>query len=130
MCSILALIAVLFAPVPSIHASTMQMGRICCCHRRTVAAEPKASMHDCHGMFMGMHQDSTAESGLPAVSPTMTQQCPMNCCGQNLLSTPAALSFALVSAAPAGITSLVHPTRISFVSAGFSSHTDRGPPSL
>jgi hypothetical protein len=89
------------------------------CHRT-------AHSHDC-GM-MEHHHDADSDSG-PAIS--MAQQdekCPMNCCMQAGHSTAKPVSLA-ADVLPL-LSSQAFPLFESqvFTAAGFSSHTDRGPP--
>jgi hypothetical protein len=95
------------------------------CHRlkQTQAA------HHCNEM-MRERKSVTTGTEAPTIKATPSQQnCPMACCGDRLITNA-------VVAASAPIPQLVVTDKsrnlvpVTFTSAGFSSHTDRGPPSL
>ncbi len=56
------------------------------------------------------------------------ESCPMDCCAQRSLPNATAIgSFSLIP--PLAVTDAeIHFVPVTFTSAGFSSHTDRGPP--
>jgi len=96
------------------------------CHR-VQQAQPE---HHCDGM-MQEHQaePQSPESGTPAVqAATSEDNCPMDCCTARHITDAAAIATGsslpqlLVSNLDGGFLTVV------FVRVGFSSHTDRGPP--
>jgi hypothetical protein len=74
-----------------------------------------------------MAQDSDAEPVVVAYS--ASEKCPMNCCVQAVPPTVAALPAASFIPQLHVIEASIHVFAVKFSSAGFSSHTDRGPPS-
>lgn len=128
MCSILALVAVL-CPIgsPSWAAATgAPSGMVC--HRMPMQAGTQSHhSHHCH--MGGMMAAETGNSPVISTS-ALSEKCPMNCCMQAAPPTVAALP-------PASFLPQLHVmphgvpvTAVTFATAGFSSHTDRGPPSL
>lgn len=129
--AIAALMLSLNSPLLS---ATCEHGKpITACHR---VQEQKPQRPHCEMMH---HHDrrgdaSTVEESLPASSePTIqsaasSQNCPMDCCQLGDRTNAAALAITpslpqpTTSKQPCSIPSVV------FLSAGFSSHTDRGPP--
>jgi hypothetical protein len=100
------------------------------CHRLTSAqglkySGPGGQQHHCDGEAEGAAQ--VPAHGAPIVE-NHPQPCSMNCCDQTTLKS----RTALISTFPfPGLIALelgTHPVSIAFISAGFSSHTDRGPP--
>lgn len=93
------------------------------CHRSS------GVMHHCEGMedTEALTEDDSANH-ISAVDPM--SKCPMNCCSQfgssgNALVAVDRSEFVAVDAEYSR-----QPVSVVFTSNGFSSHTDRGPPSL
>jgi hypothetical protein len=128
--SILAILALLF-PFASpllVSAETMPYGASC--HRmpmETAGTHAPRHEHHCHEMAA---QATDADAGNTVASTANSEKCPMNCCSQSAPPTAAALHTA--SALPLlGATEFkMHSVAVTFSSPGFSSHTDRGPPSI
>ena len=59
-----------------------------------------------------------------------SEKCPMNCCVQAVPPTVAALPAASFIPQLHAIKASIHAFAVTFSSTGFSSHTDRGPPTL
>src|SRR5215467_11601008 len=95
------------------------------CHRTG-----HAQAHHC-----GMMQDDSSDAAEPSSgtapvlnSAAASQDCPMDCCsaGQRTSAAAAATTFVVSPFSPAGLSLPFSPT--VFTTPGFSSHTDRGPP--
>jgi hypothetical protein len=132
ICSILAVIAILcpFASPLWAGAATMPYGASC--HRMPMeAAGTQAMGHEHHCHEMAEEQAAATEgTGTLVASAATSEKCPMNCCLQSAPPTAAPLP-------PASVLPLLHATEphlhsgfVIFSSPGFSSHTDRGPPSI
>lgn len=98
------------------------------CHRK----KPVAQAHQCHGE-MHMHETAAAtdETERPSFnSSSCAENCPMECCvARNVTKTASIADIRFVPPLlVADQNSLAIP--VTFISIGFSSHTDRGPPTL
>lgn len=121
-----ALLSTLVLPaMPNSHAGN---GTRVVCHRA-----PVTRIHQCAEMEI---TDDSHPEGRPAESTVFgsneTGNCPMDCCccvqansGKNSVLVPAHQLFAAVD-----VQDETQSHSIVFRSRGFSSHTDRGPPSL
>ncbi len=133
---VLALLALPLSPAwaASMCAATSDKAQ---CHRMEMGS--MATQHHCDAMghkamkHEGMAQDamqSEAEdaSDGPALTAGDSGKCPMNCCVQGSVQTGtlATTSNLLPQMISAG--KEIHFAPVMFTSAGFSSHTDRGPP--
>jgi hypothetical protein len=85
----------------------------------------KHEMHHCGGMA---EEDSIQALGGIFITGNRAHPCPMNCCEQGAPKSGAAIQAISFTPSVAVTDANVHFAPISFVSAGFSSHTDRGPP--
>ena len=130
MYSILALLAILYPVASPLWASTMEPQHSAMCHRMAMGAAKASSQpaHHCHGI--DADNNSAQNSSTPSFNAGSSEQCPMNCCVQSVPRTVAALPA--VSSLPVLVDTEVsaHVVPVTFTSVGFSSHTDRGPPSL
>lgn len=92
------------------------------CHRTA------AHRHHCEGM--AEQQDEPAASGPETAFTGRSDECPMQCCTQ--LQTGNGTAVTAISFQPelAIVDYRVVSPPIAFISSGFSSHTDRGPPTL
>lgn len=130
MYSILALLAILYPVASPLWASAMEPQHSAMCHRMAMGVAKTSSQpsHHCHDMTG--NDDSTQNSSTRSFSAGSPEQCPMNCCVQSVPRTVAALPA--VSSLPVLVhtKASAHVVPVTFTSAGFSSHTDRGPPSL
>jgi len=123
--TVVALVASLFSPFMA-GAETMHPVS---CHRAALAAQSasESQKHHCHEMD---EAPSAPVSGDSIISASTEHDCPMNCCVQGTPQNGTALS-----AAAQLLSVIVAPHHFEFVpvafaTVGFSSHTDRGPPSL
>lgn len=91
------------------------------------AAQPA---RHCHDLNAGEQQVSTAGTGTAMIKAGSAEKCPMNCCLQAAPPTAAALPAASLLLLLAATRTEHHFVPVMFASTGFSSHTDRGPPSL
>ena len=87
----------------------------------------------CHRMAPEHHCDmeSQDDSGDQETGLTMsshTSDCPMRCCMQSSAGTSIAVASRSDAVLLPVITDPVYSTTPTFVTNGFSSHTDRGPP--
>jgi hypothetical protein len=135
--TMLVLLCSMFSPV---WAADMEMTQAASCHRMPMqdAASQHgkhASAHRCHGMGHGMGDGMEMPATDPSdpsdgmfIASKHSHSCPMNCCVEGSPQSGAAISA--VSLLPPLSTSDAefHFASITFASAGFSSHTDRGPP--
>jgi hypothetical protein len=122
--AILALVCTLAQPL--LAAACSGSGKVVpMCHR--VQVQQNAAHHHCDGM----EQEETSSSSDPGISAAGSdpKDCPMDCCAQRHQPT---------DAAPPSLTILPELTvagngiafiSVAFARPGFSSHTDRGPPS-
>jgi len=130
MYSILALLAILYPVASPLWASAMEPQHSAMCHRMAMGVAKTSSQpsHHCHDM--AGDDDSARDSSTPSLSAGSSEQCPMNCCVQSVPRTAAALPVASSLSLLVAIEASAHVVPVTFTSAGFSSHTDRGPPSL
>jgi len=85
--------------------------------------------HDMDGMDSSLGTQDGTQNGREAVIGLAGTACPMECC---ILAGPASVAVmasALVLATPVVIEGNASVARVVFGCSGFSSHTDRGPPS-
>jgi hypothetical protein len=99
------------------------------CHR---VQQAQAAHHHCDAKMM-THQDQTEAvapgSDAPAVQAVASPaNCPMDCCGASAVTNAAAVAATTSLPLPAVIEQSRNFVSVAFTSAGFSSHTDRGPP--
>lgn len=122
----LALIASAYAPaVMPAHAT----GRMYCHLAPHPTSHEAVKTHHCDSMAdMAENNADANSSGELALSST-PERCPMDCC-----SLAGSIAYA-AAVSPAGLSVQITANRtteyssIIFAGAGFSSHTDRGPPS-
>jgi hypothetical protein len=107
------------------------------CHRMQMQSAPAqhdgkhARMHHhCDGMGEGMEgMNMAAAQPSDGISIAATHSsCPMNCCVQGTPTSGIAIAAASFLPSLAAADAEFHFASIIFASAGFSSHTDRGPP--
>lgn len=106
------------------------------CHRmpmQNAAAQhgKHKGAHHCDGMEMtgdGREMAAAQPSDAGSIAPTHSHSCPMNCCVQGTPTSGAAVAATPLLPLPADSEAELHFASIVFASAGFSSHTDRGPP--
>lgn len=128
MNSILALIAVLCQVGSPLWASATEMHSAMVCHRMPMQSGTQSRhTHHCH--MAGMMVSETENSPIIASS-NVSEKCPMNCCIQAAPPTVAALPPVSLLPQPHVMQHSVSPSAVTFASPGFSSHTDRGPPSV
>lgn len=128
MNSILALVAVLCQVGLPLWASAAETPSAMVCHRIPMQGGTQSHhAHHCH--MAGMMVSETENSPISASS-AVSEKCPMNCCIQAAPPTVAALPPASLLPQPHVVQHSMHVADVTFASPGFSSHTDRGPPSL
>ena len=131
--SIVALLAILFPVASPLWASAETMPYGASCHRMPMEAAATATPaheHHCHGMTAEQAKAPGEENG-PAIAATgSSEQCTMNFFLQSAPPTAAALNTAPALPLLHTTDFKVHSVAIIFSRPGFSSHTDRGPPSL
>jgi len=131
VCSILAILTVLCPMASPLWASAIQKAHLASCHRLPMANNgvQRAShpAHHCHDMDADESQ-APADTNPSLVSGSSSEKCPMNCCLQAAPPTVAALPAASFLPLPVATRTQVSFLPVTFTSAGFSSHTDRGPP--
>lgn len=125
--SITTVLTLLFTVTSPIMAATCMggTGKAVSCH--AMAASQAASHCDRHEHH---HHAAAETSGTRSVTAADSdEKCPMDCC------IPGHRASASVAYSPQLLPPLavsdqnVHAVPVHFISAGFSSHTDRGPPS-
>ncbi len=133
VCSILTLVALLCPMALPLWASTMDMTQPASCHRMPMHSETasQTAAHHCHDMA-GAGGSSSADQGDGATLTVSShpEKCPMNCCSQAAPPSAAALHNSSFLPMPATVEARPHFAPVMFARAGFSSHTDRGPPTL
>jgi hypothetical protein len=128
--SIATAVVLLYSMYLPAWARDMEPTQAASCHRmpmQSATAQPAgehARKHHCEEMDMAATQPSEGNS----IASSHSHSCPMNCCEQGTPQSGATVSA--VSFLPPLATSEAEPhfAAIVFASAGFSSHTDRGPP--
>ncbi len=123
----LVLLSSMFSPA---RASSMDTMQTTFCHRMVMQEGPPehagkhAPKHHCAGMEMAASESSDPVS----ISPSHSHYCPMNCCEQGTPKSGVAISAVSFLPPLAIVEAEFHFASVIFASAGFSSHTDRGPP--
>jgi hypothetical protein len=119
--------ALLFSLVSPLLAQTCMKNMVhASCHRLSQSA----SHHHCDGMTEHHHED---EMPVPIQSDSINaspSNCPMNCCLSARAGVQAAVATQMLIAPQLASSAELPPVKVVFVASGFSSHTDRGPPSL
>jgi predicted cobalt transporter CbtA len=122
--TIAALISSFLSPLMA--AACTGTGKAVSCH----AAEAPSSepvMHEHHHH----HDAAPTQKSKSALSASADEtKCPMDCCTPGHLRTGAAVATNTFLPPLAVSNGKSHFVSVTFTSAGFSSHTDRGPPSL
>lgn len=122
--AIVALILSTGLPVWAASCTAMSSGKdeALMCHRTGT------HHHRCDEM--AEQQDETAASGVEVVFTGHSDECPMQCCVQ--LQSGSGTAVVAISFLPQPATSddRIEFPSVVFLSNGFSSHTDRGPPIL
>src|SRR5215467_2763489 len=114
--TILTLLCSLMSPLM---AACTDTGKPASCHAEPVPHCDRAMHHHGH------------DSAPPArsVSAGMSEaSCPMDCCAPSHRQSAAASDGSSILPSPAVSNQNFHSVLVTFTSAGFSSHTDRGPP--
>lgn len=123
--SITAILALAFSMMSPMLMSGMEPDSPAACHRSPIAAQEHAH---CTGMEHRHPAQSSTERSIGADG--HSQDCPMNCCTQSVPPNSAAPAAISTSPSLLVVNEVLHLNCIIFLSAGFSSHTDRGPPAL
>jgi hypothetical protein len=121
--SISTMLMLLFSAFSPTWAADMDSMQASSCHRMPMQGA-SAKHHHCDGMDKEAAQTSDGVS----VGSNHSHSCPMNCCVQ--VAPKSGVVTATVSVLPplAVVEAEFDFSSIIFASAGFSSHTDRGPP--
>src|SRR5215469_6447861 len=121
--AILALVCTLAQPL--LAAACSGRGKAPACHR--VQSQQNTAHHHCDGM----EQEETSTSSGPGISAAAStpEHCPMDCCAQRHQPTEAAPPALAVLPALTVTVNDISFISVKFARPGFSSHTDRGPPS-
>jgi hypothetical protein len=125
--SIATAVVLLYSMYLPAWARDMEPTQAASCHRMPMQNAPPAGKHarkhHCQEMDMAA-QPSEGNS----IAPSHSHSCPMNCCVQGTPTSGAAVAAIPLLPLPAGSEAEPHFAAIAFASAGFFSHTDRGPP--
>lgn len=118
-----ALLSSMLSPVMA--AACSGTGKVVSCHAMAAADHCDRPMHQHH------HHAATAAA--PASKTSLSAgddpgKCPMDCCMAGHLRTGAAISANSFLPPLAVSDREIHFAPVTFTIAGFSSHTDRGPP--
>jgi hypothetical protein len=128
--SIATAVVLLYSMYLPAWARDMEPTQAASCHRmpmQNATAQPAgkhARKHHCQEMDMAATQPSEGNS----IAPSHSHSCPMNCCVQGTPTSGAAVAAIPLLPLLAGSEAEPRFAAIVFASAGFSSHTDRGPP--
>jgi hypothetical protein len=125
--SISTMLVLLFSAFSPTWAADMDSMHASSCHRMPMqsdSAKQTGAHRHCDGMEMEAEQPSDGVS----IASNHSHSCPMNCCVQ--VAPNSGVATATVSVLPplAVVEAKFDFSSIIFASAGFSSHTDRGPP--
>jgi hypothetical protein len=120
----MAIVALISSSLSPLMAATacMGTGKAMSCHAAEKMANCDRHMHEHH------HSAAPAKSDSSMSVAEDNSKCPMDCCSPGHLTTVAKPSAASFLPPLAVSTRSIHFASVTFVSAGFSSHTDRGPP--
>src|SRR5262249_1924208 len=111
------------AALPLLAASCPHVKQAVACHRTQIEAHRCNMMHDHHG------DASHPEPDGPAYSASQESHgCPMDCCAPGQRTKAIAAPTATLISQIEVTDHFAQPASVVFESAGFSSHTDRGPP--
>lgn len=119
ICALLASTA-----MPLVAASCPHAKMAMACHR-TEHAQAQGHQHHCDEMAKEQNDPGSSETRIQSA---LQQNCPMDCCSASQRTSAVALSAVFSTAAlplAGHDASFINPV---FSTSGFSSHTDRGPP--
>jgi len=125
--SISTMLMLLFSAFSPTWAADMNSMQASSCHRMPMqgaSAKHAGAHHHCDGMEMEAEQSSDGVS----IGNNHSHSCPMNCCVQVAPNSGVATATVIVLPPLAVVEAEFDFRSIIFASAGFSSHTDRGPP--
>lgn len=128
--TVLVLLCSVFSPL---WAADMEMTQATSCHRMPMQDATShhgkhASAHHCEGMGDATEMPATDPSDEIFIAANHSHSCPMNCCVEGTPQSGVAVSAVSLLPPVAATEAEFHFASITFASAGFSSHTDRGPP--
>ena len=131
--SISTMLVLLFSVFSPVWAADTEMMQAASCHRTPMQDATShhgkhAAAHHCHGMGDGMEMPAADPSDGILIASSHSHSCPMNCCVQGAPKSGVASSAVSLLPPLAATEAEFHFASITFASAGFSSHTDRGPP--
>ena len=97
------------------------------CHR-TPSSQTTPASHAQHHCDMMMDDDQSGQSESNSIMKDHASECPMQCCMQANAGTGHAIPAAGLIAVLLSSEDHVDVPAVTFITPGFSSHTDRGPP--
>jgi hypothetical protein len=118
---VLALLSSSFLPLMA-STGCMEAGKTMSCHGGEVP-QCDRHVHEHHH-----HEAAPAESASSLTVAEDNTKCPMDCCSPGHVTSVASPAASSLLPPLAVSDPNFHFASIAFVSAGFSSHTDRGPP--
>jgi hypothetical protein len=124
--AMMAMVASLFSPLLA-QAQGAEASHPMACHRTAGHNSAAAKHHHCAEMAEQSAPASSSD-GRSITTGKDLPQCPMDCCMQGHPQNGTALSSFSKFPPLAVAESVRQIASVIFVSAGFSSHTDRGPP--
>jgi hypothetical protein len=111
-------------------AATCEHGKgMAACHRVQKSKPQKSHCEMMHQHDAAEQTDAAEDSGPTLQSAPSPQNCPMDCCQVGHCTNAVALAVAPSLPQPAVTEQTPAIVSVVFSSTGFSSHTDRGPPS-
>jgi hypothetical protein len=129
--SISAILMLMYsAALPSAMSAMMSNDAQMACHRPALGTGATAPQH-CHDMADRAGKDAMEAAPADGAFSTVAaeQKCPMDCCTMLGTAQQAIISARQSLPAPAVMERGVSVSKVVFTRTGFSSHTDRGPPS-
>jgi len=113
-------------------AACGEMSRVPICHRTVTHHHSDSTVHKNHSaphceMMASQQEEAPVQDSEQGVS-DLPGKCPMQCCMQATAPNVAATSRNNLVFQPAASETQIEIQRVVFVTSGFSSHTDRGPP--
>lgn len=128
--SISAILMLMYsAALPSVMSAMMVNDAAMACHRPTLGTGAATPEH-CHDMAdMAGNETMAAPADGALITVAAEQKCPMDCCTMMGTAQQAIPSSRKSTPALVVIEQAVSVSGVVFTSSGFSSHTDRGPPS-
>jgi hypothetical protein len=126
--SITTIAALMFSLVsPLLAAACPHSQQPMACHR--LAATQAQQEHHCDMTAHQAEEGAPEDSSVPAVKGIQSpESCPMNCCVAGHPTSAIAIAAGSLPPLPAVTAQTLRFVPVIFARTGFSSHTDRGPP--